>query len=103
MYLSTQLPSVCAWIFLVFLLCKNRVASRSAQQTSRLSKQNTQARNLKMIGEKNYLMLDQAKNDPQQAISCNCRDFCPDPNSSELQVSWSFVVLKMYKNNIFWA
>lgn len=23
----------------------------------------------------------------QQDYSCNCRDYCPDPNSSELQVS----------------
>lgn len=93
MYLRRHLSSVCFWIFLAFLLNKNHgVASRHAQQTLTLFDQNTKEKNLKVKVKKSQAILE-AKNDLQDAISCDCRDFCPDPNSSELQVS----VRKLYK------
>ncbi|KAL9962818.1 hypothetical protein ACROYT_G031963 [Oculina patagonica] len=80
-----HLSSVYFWIFFAFLLYKNRITCRSPQQTPRPSEQNAEVRSLEIKGEKGQSMLDQTKRDPRKAISCNCSDFCPDPNSSELQ------------------
>ncbi|XP_078382465.1 uncharacterized protein LOC144665166 isoform X1 [Oculina patagonica] len=85
MCLRRHFSSVCFWIFFAFLLYKNRVTCRSTQQLSRPPEQNAEARSLKMKGETGQWMLDQTKRDPEKAISCNCSNFCPSPNSSELQ------------------
>lgn len=73
--------SVCFWIFLVLL---HFVASRHAQETLTLSDQNTEEENLKVKVKKSL----KAKTDIklQDVNSCDCRDYCPDPNSTELQV-----------------
>lgn len=87
MRLKRQLLSVKFWIFLAFFLYKNRlVASRHAKQTLTLFDQSTKDKNLKVKIKRNL----EAKIDLQlqDAISCDCRDFCFDPQSSELQVSF---------------
>jgi len=87
MRLKRQLLSVKVWIFLAFFLYKNRlVASRHAKQTLTLFDQSTKDKNLKVKIKRNL----EAKIDLQlqEAISCDCRDFCSDPQSSELQVSF---------------
>ena len=93
MYLKRQLSSVKFWIFLTFLLYKNhRVASsRHAKQILTLFDQNAEEENLKVKVKKSL----EAKSDLQlqDVISCDCRDFCPDPNSSELQVSFDNIFI----------
>lgn len=87
MRLKRQLSSVKFWIFLAFFLYKNRlVASRHAKQTLTLFDQSTKDKNLKVKVKRNL----EAKIDLQlqDAISCDCRDFCSDPQSSELQVTF---------------
>lgn len=101
MCLRRHLSSLGVWIFFAFLLYNNRATCRNPQQTPRPPDQN--ARGLKMKGETSQSMLDQTKRDPQKAISCNCRDFCPDPNSSELQVRWTHFVLRIFITNKIWA
>ena len=104
MRLKRQLLSVKFWIFLAFFLYKNRlVASRHAKQTLTLFDQSTKDKNLKVKIKRNL----EAKIDLQlqDAISCDCRDFCFDPQSSELQVSFrkfynkliSFKLLQLFR------
>lgn len=80
MCLKRHWSSVCFWIFLVLL---HFVASRHAQETLTLSDQNTEEENLKVKVKKSL----KAKTDIklQDVNSCDCRDYCPDPNSTELQ------------------
>ena len=67
MCLRRPFSFVWLWIFLV-VLQKNRVASRSPQQTSRLSDQNTEGRSLKIKGEKGQSMQHQTKSDPSKGV-----------------------------------
>ncbi|XP_078382466.1 uncharacterized protein LOC144665166 isoform X2 [Oculina patagonica] len=100
MCLRRHFSSVCFWIFFAFLLYKNRVTCRSTQQLSRPPEQNAEARSLKMKGETGQWMLDQTKRDPEKAISCNCSNFCPSPNSSELQPS-GILIISLISNLMF--
>ena len=87
MYLKTHSSSVCIWIFLALL---HRVTSTHGQQTLTMFHQNAEEENLKVKVKKSM----EAENDRklQDVNSCACRDYCPDPNSTELQVSflWKF-------------
>lgn len=87
MYLKTHSSSVCIWIFLALL---HPVTSRHGQQTLTLFHQNAEEKNLKVKVKESL----EAENDQklQDVNSCDCRDYCPDPNSTELQVSfrWKF-------------
>lgn len=79
--------SFISWIFFALLL--NEVdcdANTIFQKISRSSHRDTKVEELKVKGEENQAVLYQTENDPPEAISCNCSDFCPDPNSSELEV-----------------
>ena len=80
MCLGGHLSSVCFWIFLVLL---HYVASLSRNA---LFDQNTEEENFKVKIKKSL----ETKNDIklQDVNSCDCRDYCADPNSTELEVSF---------------
>ena len=94
MYLKTHSLSVCIWIFLVHL---HRVTSRHAQQTLTLFDQNAEDKENLNVKVKKIL---EAKMDQklQDVNSCDCIDYCLDPNSTELQVSfrWKFKINYFY-------
>ena len=93
----THFSAVCLWLFIIaFLLCKNRVENRSTQiigerQISRPSDEYIDERSLKAKqGDENKAMLDVSVKQKRQlkpSIPCNCNDYCPAPNSTELEVS----------------
>ena len=62
------------------------MTSRHEQQTLTLRDQNAEEKNLKVKVKKS----PDPENDKklQDVNSCDCRDYCPDPNSTELQVSF---------------
>ena len=96
MSLKRRWSSVCFWVFLVHL---HLVASKHGQKTVKLFDKNTKGENLKVKVKKRL----EAKTDIelQDVNSCDCRDYCPDPNNTELQVRFRKLVLyHIYSDNI---
>ena len=89
----THFSTVNYLVFPVLLLYDNTAGSRNSQmvgdsQIPRLSKENVEVERVQ--NEENKAILDvsiQRKRQLGPAIPCDCRDFCPAPNSSELEVS----------------
>ena len=80
-------------VFLVLLFYDNTTGSRNLQmirdsQIPGLSKESVELDSV--LNEENKAMFDvsmKRKRQSRPAIPCDCRDFCPAPNSSELEVS----------------
>ena len=90
---STHFSTVNCLVFLVLLLYVNTAGSKNSQmirdsQIPGLSKENVEVESA--MNEENKAMRDvsmKRKRQLRPAIPCDCRDFCPAPNSSELEVS----------------
>ena len=93
MYLSAS----CVFLPLAFLVQLNRVESRSSPKVIHpeiLARpaydENIEVENFTVKRKDSRTILDvSAKQGSrlQQDYSCDCREYCPDPNSTELQVS----------------
>ena len=80
------------WLVLAFLHPVNRVESRSSQafgdvQLSRSHKGESEETKEKESKTKLDVLVKR-KMHLKEDYSCNCKDYCPDPKSSELEVSW---------------
>ena len=92
MCLKIQWSSLCVWIFLVHL---HLVATKHGHKTVTLLDKNTEEEKLKAVKVKKSLE-GKADIKLQDINSCDCRDYCSDPNSTELQVR----IRKSYINTI---
>lgn len=91
-----HLPAIYVFLSLAFLVQLKRAASRSPRRViqSQIARpaldENTEIKNLTVKRKDSRAILDASVKQArhlQQDYSCDCRDYCPDPNSTELQVS----------------